>query len=440
MYVKIILPLFCLFSSFLLASPSIRVTKPIALIDEEIGIEIRGLRPFQHVVLHAHTIDAKEIAWSSEAVFCSDERGRVRLTKNAPLEGSYRGVDSMGLFWSMQSDKGPETEFHVPDEMIIDLDLIIETQPIASKTIKRLKKSPEVKSFTINEKGLVGHLYLPPSSQPLPIIITLNGANGGISKEKAQLLASRGFAVLALGYFGLKGLPEKLENIPIEYFAKALEWVQAQPDLDDKHIGLFGISRGAELALLLGTHFPDKIHAIVAVAPSSVTFGALENTTIPAWLLNGKPMNPYPILPRTQLPTLLGKDPKHPLEIAPLIAKAMEKNPSFERASIPVEKIRCPLLLISGDDDKVWPALLFASQIKQRLEEKNSKIFIKHYHYLKAGHQIGLPFIPNSTLYYHPSSQLWFSTGGTPQDNAKASRDSWEKTLVFFQNKLGLKR
>jgi dienelactone hydrolase len=427
---------FCLMTSFVFASPSIRISKPDALIDEEIAIEIKGLRPFQRILLHAQTTDAEHVMWSSEAIFCSDQRGRVRLTKNAPLDGSYKGVDGMGLFWSMLSDKGAGTPFEIPDEMIVELDLIIDKQPIASRTIKRLRKSPEVKTFSVNEKGLVGKLFLPPSLHPLPVIITLNGANGGMGREKAELLASHGFAVFALAYFGFEGLPEKLENIPIEYFAKALQWVQAQPDLDDKRIGLFGISRGAELALLLGTHFPDKVRAIVAVAPSSVTFGALENTTIPAWVLEGKPINPYPILPRSNLPMVHGKDPDDPLEITPLIIKAMDQNPSFEEAAIPVEKIRCSLLLISGDDDKVWPAFLFASQIKQRLEEKKSKISMKHYHYLKAGHQIGIPFVPNPSLYYHPSSKLWFSTGGTPQDNAKASRDAWEKTLVFFQNKL----
>src|SRR5580704_10306471 len=100
MHLRLVCIFFSLFSMAAFAAPSIRISKPIALVDQEISIEVRGLRPFQHVVLHAQTTDADQKSWSSEAVFCSDDRGRVRLTKTAPLDGSYRSVDGMGLFWS----------------------------------------------------------------------------------------------------------------------------------------------------------------------------------------------------------------------------------------------------------------------------------------------------------------------------------------------------
>lgn len=428
--------LFSCFNILLFSAPAMRISKPIALVDEEISIEFKRLKPFQRVLLHAEAIDAAGEKWSSEALYCADARGRLKLTKTAPLDGSYIGIDSMGLFWSMLPESGPGTIFQMPDEWVVHLDLMIDNQPVISRTITRLKKSPEIRRFSIREKGIVGALYLPPSLKPLPVIVTLSGFLGGLGETKAQLLASHGFAVLALAYFGMEGLPQKLENVPLEYFAKAFEWIKAQPDLDSTKVGLFGVSRGAELALLLGTIYPEYIKAIAAIVPSSVAFSAFENHGNPAWTLNGKPVGSYSPLPSIDLKTVQGKDPKHPLNTTPLVIQEIQKNTALQSAAIPVEKLKCSLLLVSAGDDQIWPSSLFAAEIKERLKNNHSKISIKTYDYPKAGHQIGIPFTPAETLFYHPETKLWFSMGGTTQEDDRASRDSWRKTLVFFQNKL----
>jgi dienelactone hydrolase len=64
-------------------------------------------------------------------------------------------------------------------------------------------------------------------------------------------------------------LPPTLSNIPLEYFSTALKWMSAQPSVDASRVGVVGLSRGAELALLLGTIHPE-VHAIVAYMPSNV--------------------------------------------------------------------------------------------------------------------------------------------------------------------------
>lgn len=418
------------------ASPAIRVSKTTSLVDEEIAIEIKRVKPFQHVILHAETIDAAGETWSSEAVYCADERGRIRLAKNAPIDGSYSGIDGMGLFWSMKPESGADQHFKLPEEMTVTLSLIIDRAPVAGVALKRLKKNPEVRRFSIREKGIVGALFLPPSKKPLPVIVTLSGLQGGLSESKAQLLASHGFAVLALGYFGLDGLPADLENIPLEYFDTALRWVNAQPDLDGKRIGLFGFSRGAELALLLGSHFPDAMHAIVATSPSSLVFGAFDKKEVPAWTYQGKPL---PLIPTPDRSKSGATDAGHPFHATPLVLKTLESSANRDAAAIPIEKIKCPLLIISGGDDQLWPAALFAKQIEERLKNTHSKIQFKHINYPKAGHQIGIPFLPSNPLYFHSVTNLWFSLGGSAEDDERASRDSWRKVIVFFQNKLSVK-
>ena len=36
----------------------------------------------------------------------------------------------------------------------------------------------------------------------------------------------------------------------------------------------------------------------------------------------------------------------------------LEDRAAIRDAAIPVERIRCPLLLVSGDDDAMWPSTL----------------------------------------------------------------------------------
>lgn len=269
------------------------------------------------------------------------------------------------------------------------------------------------------------------------MIIVLSGSNGGLSENRAQLLASHGFAVLALGYFGVEGLPDLLENIPLEYFETAFEWIHSQDYIDSKHVGIYGVSRGAELALLLAAQFPESIHSVVATAPSSVVFAALGDERIPAWTYHEKPVLPDAPVPITELENGKGQTPEFPLTTTPHFLKGMEDRQAFEAAAIPVEKIQCPLLLISGGDDLMWPSQIFAEQILNRLASKGSKISCTHLNYPNAGHQINIPYIPTvGSTYYHPFDKHWFSMGGSPKEDDLASRDSWKKLIAFFNEQL----
>ncbi len=296
------------------------------------------------------------------------------------------------------------------------------TQPIAS-----------YQRIIIEDQPFKAVLFLPISDRPLPAIITLSGSNGGLSESRAKALAVEGFATLALGYFGIEGLPSNLENIPLEYFKTAIDWLQSHPSIDKDHIGIYGVSRGAELSLILGTVFPDSIHAIVAAVPSSVIFGAINQSHLPAWTYQGRPISPS--APVAKDDEKLGQDADHPLRTTSQFLEGMKDQEAYQCAAIPVEKITCPILLISGGDDGMWPSSIFAEQI---LKRKNPTALVQHLHYPDAGHQIGIPGLASSSLYYHPIANKWFSMGGSPQADEEASQDSWKKLVAFLKDHLSL--
>ena len=90
----------------------ITVTPANALMDQRLGIVIEGLRANVPVVVSATSRAQDGLIWRSSATWRSDARGRINLSTQAPLSGSYRGADAMGLFWSMLPDEGSKTANH----------------------------------------------------------------------------------------------------------------------------------------------------------------------------------------------------------------------------------------------------------------------------------------------------------------------------------------
>lgn len=409
------------------------VSAPISLMDEELSIEVDGLQPFQKAKIQAGMIDDNGEKWDSWALFEADKDGFISISQ-APLSGTYEQADGMGIFWSMHPTSNKFASFKKKGDLEVYLSLIVNEQEVAHKTIQRLRKSADVKQIDIREDGLVASLFIPPSEKPLPVIITLSGSNGGLGENRAKLLASHGFSVLALGYFGVEGLPSTLENIPLEYFEKAFNWLEHRKDVNGNCIGLYGASRCAELALILGSIFPNKIQAIVATVPSNVIFAGLGNKRIPAWIYQEKPVGPDAPVPLTDTSNGRGQSPEYPIATTLDFLKGLSDHPQeFLEAEIPVEKIKSPLLLISGGDDQMWPSSLFSQKIMDRLKEKNSTIVRNHLEYPLAGHLINIPFLPSESIYYHPHGKLWFSMGGSSKEDNLASLDSWKKLISFFK-------
>jgi hypothetical protein len=71
-----------------------------SLLDEAIAIRVGGLTPGAVVTIRLR--GGTNDAWTADASFVPDREGRVDLTQMAPVKGSYKGVDAMGLFWSAE--------------------------------------------------------------------------------------------------------------------------------------------------------------------------------------------------------------------------------------------------------------------------------------------------------------------------------------------------
>jgi dienelactone hydrolase len=251
---------------------------------------------------------------------------------------------------------------------------------LASRTVTRVftTNGVTVHRQALAQDGFIGHYYAPATTgAPRTAVLLLGGADGGLQPyvdAAAELLASHGFPALAIGYFGLRGLPAKLADVRLEYFVGALTWLRGQAGVDRAHVLTYGISRGSEAALLLGAHRPDLVQGVVALVPSNVVHCAFPDCNGPSWTLDGTP------LPYTR--QFAGPDPTD--------------DPA---AVIPVERIAGPVLLVCAEADETWPSCPYARAIDQRLTDHADANRHQLLAYPAADHAIGgvVPYQPGTT-------------------------------------------
>lgn len=432
------------------STPRFKLSADTVLMDEVAGIAVTGLPPGHDVTIRLNGLEWAK-GWYGSATFRADGNGNVDLTRDAPIAGRYVGVHAMGIFWSAMKDSSakplvstfertpePQTPLLQPWELVAE----VGGQAVATDTVWRLLVARGVSITPVRERGIVGTLYLPPGSGRHPAVIVLNGSQGGIAPPNGVPggLASRGYVVLALGYFATEGLPPRLVNIPLEYFGGALQWLAEQPSVDSTRIGVVGQSRGGELALLLGAHYP-AIRAVVAYVPSNVAWpGTLaDSTRAPAWTYRGSPV---PGIYHHESPGAVARHagcPLAPTCQAPLtrheFLALLDDSAAAARAEIPVERINGPVFLISGEDDGLWPSTLMAERVVQRLRQHGFRYPVEHAAYPAAGHGIGRPYVPTPDVAVarpHQITGRMITPGGTPAGTALASEDSWSCLLKFL--------
>src|SRR5438552_9668106 len=341
-------------------TPRIVVDQPVALYDAPLSIALEGFAPRTRVTVTATFQVAEATPWRSGAAFIADDGGRVDVTRQAPVAGTWEGVSPMGLFWSATPVPGkwrPAPRDWVMWSSVARLHAEAPGAAPAELTVERRLAGAGVSRLLVHEAGVVGTLFLPPGDGPHRAVIVLGGSDGGISEHRAALVASHGYAALSLAYFGTTDLPSELVNVPVEYFERAVSWMRGQPWLQNGFLAVWGASRGGELALLLGATIP-AINAVIAYVASGVLHGPFEPhdppDTPPCWTSRGQPLPYLQEQNATDDPTSVDYT-KSPVAESPRYLSQLRDVNAVERATIPVERTHGPILLVSGQDDQIWP-------------------------------------------------------------------------------------
>ncbi len=275
----------------------------------------------------------------------------------------------------------------------------------------------------VAQDGLVAQFIRPQGPGPFPALLILGGSEGGTRGVRAMAapFAAQGYAVLALSYFRAHGLPAHLDQIPLETFDRGLAWLAAQPSVDARRIGVFGISKGAEAALLVASRHPE-IRAVAAGSPSHVVWQGLSQDFArrSSWSAGGAP-----------LPFLPYETSRGFTSIFEFYADALPNLPRHAEAAIPVERINGPILFISGRADALWPSAAMAEAMVTRLRARGFRHRVEHVSYADAGHMAPVPPAVGPT-----GAEMLPMLGGTIEDNDRARAAAWPATICFFREAL----
>jgi dienelactone hydrolase len=408
-------------------------------LDTELHIRLVDLRPGEPVTLRAAQRDLRGGRWRSANVFTAGADGTVDLTRDAPVDGSYDGVEPMGLIWSMRPLDEPTFDGPVDVRQPTDLELRASaagSEPVTAHVRRRRIPDGLVRT-EVRGGGLVGVLYRPAAGSRLTAVIMLAGAEAGIHEDDAALLAAHGYAVLALALAGVPGRPPTLQDIPLEYAGLAIDHLRALPFVHPDRLAVVGGSKGGEAALLIGATYP-AVTGVVSIVGSGLMIAGISQdvmtgsfldimrTPVANWTLGGEPLPYVPTVVTPELEKLVAEGVPVPLRLA------FEPGLSPDvvaKATIPVERINGPVLLLTGEQDGSGGPV-FHQVAADRLAAHGRPH--EHVVYPGAGHQIAAPPYAPTTVTILPIAGVTFDYGGEPAATAHARADAWRRTVAFL--------
>jgi dienelactone hydrolase len=371
-----------------------------ALVDTPDGVLLTGAPPGGAVGIEA-SLELGGQTWSCAGAYIADRDGEVDTAEDTSFDGTYRGTDPFGLFWS--AEVTGVYDWDVLHPMLVTLRATSDEQTVET-SYARPVLAPGVTEHQVAEPGVAGRLFLPEGSGRA--VVVLGGSVGGPGAPLvAALLAGHGVPALSLAYWGHPGTPDALRDIDVEVVSRACAWLRAQDLVEVLPPCVVGLSRGGELALLAASLTPDEVGPVAALVGSGVPWGAWGPGTDvlqTGWRFAGEP-------------------------VAQMVEDEADPNACIDdegmvaAAEIPVERANGPVLLLSGEDDAMWPSARLSRIAEARAAREGAADRATHVAYPHAGHFCTTP--PGFPL----TSEDVVRNGGSRAGNQAARLDSWRR-------------
>ncbi|MEM7162222.1 MAG: acyl-CoA thioester hydrolase/BAAT C-terminal domain-containing protein [Bacteroidota bacterium] len=289
-----------------------------------------------------------------------------------------------------------------------------------------------VRPVHIKNKSFKGRLFVKNELKDMPAIVLIGGGEWG--DYWAQEFAKADYAGFSLDYMGHEGLPMLLEEIPLEYFQEAIKWLKVRKGIRPNKVVLMGASRNAELSLLIASYFPESVDGVIAYCPSSVSWSNTvhpfnSDLIKPSWTFEGE------AIPFVPMQKFKGNESVH-IETLEYWMKPLLDSSIAEENAIRIERIKGPILLLSGRDDKVWPASFMSDMMAKRLIDSSFLFDFQNIQYDNAGHLISGH--PNQSLQSQQGKmtingkEYTYNFGGTAAGDQAAKRDAAQRVFNYL--------
>jgi len=145
---------------------------------------------------------------------------------------------------------------------------------------------------SFDDRMVPGYLYKPAAGGPFPVVIHIHGGPEGQARPRFDpllqyLAVESGIAILVPNVRGSDGYGKsalladngRLREDSVKDIGAFLDWIVAEPDLDESRVAVFGGSYGGYMVLASLVHFGERIRAGVDVVGISNFVTFLENTS-----------------------------------------------------------------------------------------------------------------------------------------------------------------
>uniref|UniRef100_A0A2K5CZY4 Bile acid-CoA:amino acid N-acyltransferase n=1 Tax=Aotus nancymaae TaxID=37293 RepID=A0A2K5CZY4_AOTNA len=294
-------------------------------------IAVRGLAPEQPVTLRASLSDENSALFRAHARYCADARGGLDLERAPALGGSFAGCEPMGLLWALKPEKalGRLVKRDVRTPVPVELEVLDGHDPEPGRLLCQARHE---RDFL---QPMRATLFLPPEPGPFPGIVDIFGTGGGL----LDLLAGKGFVVMALAYYKYEDLPKTIEMLYLEYFEEAVNYLLSHPEVKGPGVGLLGISEGGELCLSMSSFLKGIMAAVIINGSVASAGGGVTNDGF--------------------------------ADIVDVLNSPLE-GPD-QKSFIPVERAESSFLFLVDQDDRNWKSEFYANVACKRLQAQGGE-------------------------------------------------------------------
>ncbi|XP_059191443.1 peroxisomal succinyl-coenzyme A thioesterase-like [Centropristis striata] len=406
------------------------------LVDEKFIILVQKVFPgFQLTIQALHTCEDGH-SWEAFAHYTANDTGTVNVSEDPSLGGTYSGVEPMGLLWSLRPVPGSKPglrmrKSNVQTPMVVKISVyqghqtkgLVDQVPLARVVVERWYMAPGVRRIPITEERLTATLFLPSGPGPFPGVLDLWGGGGKLVEYRSALLASHGFAAMALDYLTPKVVMETGKMVDDTYFEKAYGVLERHPQILGSRIAMLGLSFGANVTLKMAVY--SKVMKLrCAVSINGCHVQPVEGSVMQVSRYIGK------FYPKTQVT-------KENHVIWRNWALPITKDPSLK---VDVGRLQSPLLLVVGEDDQNMATQESALDMKEMMERAGNSHLLTVLSYPNTGHLIEPPFTPfvrfSNFRRAQSSERTMLLWGGEVVAHSRAQEDAWRKTLNFLKENL----
>ncbi len=244
-------------------------------------LSLVGLSPGSRIQLAAH-VDALGGPWDSEATYTVPSTGIVDLNAVRPQLAPFGSPDSAGLIWSLRGpDLAPDAAARLWTDSTIGVHIsalddgrivastVLELAGLGSTMTPTTVLADELggtaaNPSTIREDDSPAGLFYQARGAYRPrapaVIVFDDDATGASQPYVAPLLALFGTGAFVVPVERAADQVHVASTFTTAQMGAIIGWLAARPDVDPRHIFVYGSSQSEPLALWTASHFRSRIY------------------------------------------------------------------------------------------------------------------------------------------------------------------------------------